>query len=121
MIRPEQLVQIARMAHQANNIYRASLGESIESWSEASSATRSSAIDGVQARLSGAVQNPVQAHERWLARKVAEGWTYGPEKDEQKKTHPCCLPYFELPEPQRYKDMLFVAIVDGAAALLDDP
>ena len=43
--------------------------------------------------------------------KQAHGWKYGPEKDPQAKTHPCIVPYDKLPDEQRDKSRLFVAIV----------
>lgn len=118
-VKPEQIEGIARLAHHINSIYRHSLGESVESWLVSSDATRASAIDGVRARLSGKTRSPEESHQNWYAFKEAEGYTYGPEKDEQKKTHPCFLPYDKLPEAQRIKDTLFMAVVDGAAALLE--
>ena len=54
---------------------------------------------------------PEQNHDNWLALKKSEGWTYGPVKDVVNKTHPCMLPYNELPKEQRVKDALFCAIV----------
>jgi ryanodine receptor 2 len=33
-----------------------------------------------------------------------EGWTYGPERDGQAKTHPCLVPYDELPEDEKEYD-----------------
>ena len=47
------------------------------------------------------------SHESWLAFKEADGWVYGKVKDEVLKTHPCYVPYDELPEAQKFKDTLF--------------
>ena len=35
------------------------------------------------------------------------GWVYGPTKDAATKTHPCCVPYTELPPIQKVKDAYF--------------
>ena len=40
-------------------------------------------------------------------------WSYGEVKDAEAKTHPCLIPYDQLPEFQKAKDKLFVAIVDA--------
>jgi hypothetical protein len=56
-------------------------------------------------------------HGQWMALKEIEGWTYGPIKDEQLKTHPCMVPYADLPEHQKVKDHLFSAIVDTLKVL----
>ena len=43
-------------------------------------------------------------HEVWAQNRMNEGWTYGPERDDSKKTHPCLVPYEELPESEREYD-----------------
>ena len=40
-------------------------------------------------------------HEVWAAGRLADGWTFGPERNDKKKTHPCMVPYKELPESER--------------------
>jgi hypothetical protein len=47
----------------------------------------------------------------WLAEKTKTGWKYGPEKDPEKKEHPCFVPYDQLPAEQKMKDHIFLAIV----------
>lgn len=42
-------------------------------------------------------------HERWMADKLSRGWTFGP-RDDAARTHPCLIPYDELPEVERRKD-----------------
>jgi hypothetical protein len=43
-------------------------------------------------------------HENWASRRIAEGWTYGPERDDQKKTHPSLVPYEQLSESEKEYD-----------------
>lgn len=43
-------------------------------------------------------------HAVWAARRRAEGWTYGPVRDEAKKKTPCLVPYEELPEIEKDYD-----------------
>ena len=43
-------------------------------------------------------------HEVWSQRRMAEGWTYGPVRDEKALRHPCLLPYAELSENERDYD-----------------
>ncbi len=44
-------------------------------------------------------------HEVWAAGRIADGWTYGEKRDDEKKTHPCLLvPYEELPESEKEYD-----------------
>jgi hypothetical protein len=44
------------------------------------------------------------AHEVWAQRRIAEGWRYGPRRDEDKKTHPSLVPYKDLPESEKDYD-----------------
>lgn len=43
-------------------------------------------------------------HEVWARNRIAEGWTYGPVRDDAKKQHPCLVPYDELPESEKDYD-----------------
>jgi hypothetical protein len=45
--------------------------------------------------------------------KLEAGWVWGPVKSSENKTHPCLVPFEELPEFQKKKDKLFCAIVDA--------
>ena len=44
------------------------------------------------------------AHDHWAKQRIAEGWTYGPQRDDARKKHPCLVPYEELPEGEREYD-----------------
>ena len=103
--------KIARIAHEVNRAYCASLGDmSQPAWEDAPDWQRSSAVAGVKAHANGGL-TPEQSHESWLEQKRAEGWKYGPVKDPERKEHPCFVPYSELPAEQRTKDYLFGAVV----------
>lgn len=43
-------------------------------------------------------------HEVWAHNRLNDGWTYGPERNDTLKTHPCLVPYDELPERERDYD-----------------
>ena len=103
---------IARIVHEANRAYCKTLGdESQLPWDEAPAWQQASAVGGVDGIRSGRITTPEQSHESWLAEKRHDGWKYGPAKDPEKKEHPCCVPYAELPPEQRLKDAIFFAIV----------
>lgn len=109
--------QIARVAHEANRAYCASLHDFTQvAWDDAPDWQRGSAISGVAFHREHPEATPEQSHESWLAIKREEGWTYGPVKDPARKLHPCFLKYAELPEDQRRKDALFLAIVRSLLA-----
>lgn len=43
-------------------------------------------------------------HENWAAARLREGWTYGPERDDEKKRTPCLVPYADLSEEEKEYD-----------------
>lgn len=44
------------------------------------------------------------AHEIWAQQRLADGWRLGPARDDEKKRHPCLVPYEELPESEKIYD-----------------
>lgn len=44
------------------------------------------------------------AHDIWAKKRIAEGWRYGPKRDDIKKEHPCLVPYEQLPESEKQYD-----------------
>lgn len=103
---------IARVCHEANRAYCASIGDhSQKPWEEAEEWQRASAKAGVEFAVSNPGAHASAQHDAWMADKIRDGWVFGPKKDAQKKTHPCLVAYSELPEAQRKKDSLFQAIV----------
>ena len=45
-----------------------------------------------------------QQHDVWAQSRIEQGWTYGPERNDQLKHHPCLLPYEELPDVEKAYD-----------------
>src|SRR5271169_1849838 len=43
-------------------------------------------------------------HENWAKLRIAEGWHYGPHRDDQQKEHPNLVPYEQLPESEKQYD-----------------
>jgi ryanodine receptor 2 len=43
-------------------------------------------------------------HEVWAETRIQQGWTYGTERDDAQKHHPCLVPYEELPEEEKEYD-----------------
>jgi hypothetical protein len=43
-------------------------------------------------------------HKRWMKEKREMGWTYAPIRDNEKRLHPCLLPYGKLPPKEQEKD-----------------
>lgn len=43
-------------------------------------------------------------HEVWSETRIKQGWTYGKQRNDELKTHPCLVPYEELPEEEKEYD-----------------
>ena len=43
-------------------------------------------------------------HEIWAETRINQGWTYGEQRDDELQTHPCLVPYEELPEDEKEYD-----------------
>jgi hypothetical protein len=44
------------------------------------------------------------AHDHWARRRMAEGWTFGPVRDDAARKHPNLVPYGELSEAEKEYD-----------------
>ena len=44
------------------------------------------------------------AHEIWAQQRLAEGWKYGPLRNDAVREHPCLVPYDDLPESEKEYD-----------------
>lgn len=60
-------------------------------------------------------QLAANAHEVWSAARLAQGWTWGPVRDDALKQHPCLVPYDQLPESEKLLDR---NAVSGALAAI---
>lgn len=48
------------------------------------------------------------AHEVWAQKRIEDGWTPGPQRDDTQKKHPCLVPYEQLPESEKEYDRALV-------------
>ncbi len=57
-------------------------------------------------------------HEVWAAKRIADGWSWGPRRDDHRKQHPCLVPYDDLPESEKSYDRTVVEETIKAAIAL---
>lgn len=43
-------------------------------------------------------------HEVWAETRINQGWSYGEQRNDELKTHPCLVPYEQLPESEKEYD-----------------
>lgn len=114
LVKKNRITTIAMACHEANKVWCMSEGDySQKHWNEAEEWQRDSAIKGVEFRLNNPDAKHDTQHNAWMADKINDGWGYGITKDAEKKTHPCIVPFEQLPLFQQKKDALFCAIVDA--------
>jgi hypothetical protein len=66
-------------------------------------------IDTAKVKLGGELLELTErlaenAHDHWARRRLAEGWTFGPVRDEPAKKHPNLVPYDQLTEAEKEYD-----------------
>lgn len=45
-------------------------------------------------------------HDQWSMTRHAQGWVYGPKRDDDKKHHPCLVPFDKLTEEEKVYDVV---------------
>lgn len=112
---------VAIICHEANrNLCEIQGYFSQKAWGAAADWQKESAEKGVEYAIANP-DGPADAqHNAWMADKVKDGWVYGEVKDPEKKTHPCIVPFEQLPPMQQAKDHLFKAIVNSLAPFITE-
>ncbi len=113
-ISPEQVDRIAQVAHAAIRAHQVAHGQKPHpEWTDAEEWMRESSRDAVRAALED--PTPGAQHTRWMEERKAQGWTYGPERDDQKKHNPNMIDYEELSLFEKQKDMIIIALAQALA------
>lgn len=64
-------------------------------------------LDGIQLsdELNGLVEAMAKnVHDVWAQSRMDQGWTYGPERNDALKHHPCLVAYEDLPDVEKAYD-----------------
>ena len=108
----KKIENIAEICHEANRVWCKQNGDDSHlDWLSAPQWQKDSSMNGVMFVMAEPDAADSAQHDAWMADKIKNGWTYGPIKDGDAKTHPCIVPFDALPEFQKVKDRLFRAIV----------
>ena len=55
--------------------------------------------------LNGLIEKMAKnVHEVWAQNRMEQGWTYGVERSDSLKQHPCLIPYDDLPDEEKAYD-----------------
>ena len=114
-----QIEAIARTVHEALRGWISAHGQpALPPWSRAAKWMKESTRESVRF----AIENPdaphSHQHDQWMAQKERDGWVHGPVKDADAKTHPMMIPYEDLPDFEKRKDVLVRAIAIGMSEKL---
>jgi len=110
--------QIARVCYEANRAHCMNIGDHSKStWDLAQKWVKEGLEQAVIEVLEDPNRPPETNHERWMAVKEEAGWKHGPVVAPDLKEHPCMLPYDQLPDSEKIKDSLFLAIVNALKPL----
>lgn len=110
-------LEIARICHEVNRAWCEFNGDTSQpTWDDAPDWQRTSAINGVIFHQQNPAAGDSASHDSWMAEKVNAGWVYGEVKDADASppTHPCIVPFDQLPADQQFKDRLFHTIVHAS-------
>lgn len=116
MDRAHAITVIAQAVHESIRAYQAALGERASPPWEQAGEMQQWSRDAVEFALSH--PTPGAQHEEWISAKRRDGWTFGPTKDLAKKTHPSLVPFDQLPESEKAKDAMLIAVVQALARVL---
>lgn len=110
------IADIARVCHEAVRALQMVTGDPRPSarWEE--TGDHASSLRSVRLLLGAA--DPTALHADWVLAMLADGWVHGEEKNPAAKTHPCLVPFSELPWEQQAKDYLYSDIVRRLAPYL---
>jgi hypothetical protein len=103
--------EIAEACHELNRVLMRFSGTPVDPpWADIT--WQESAIADVAAARADPGLTPERMHEDWVTRKVVAGWTWGPVRDPERKTHPCIvLGYDDVPLRERVKDTAWLALI----------
>lgn len=111
-----KITNIAIVCHEANLAWCHLNDDYIQPhWGDAPQEQIDTTIDCVLFALAYPDAKPEDGHNNWMMNMTIYGWVYGEVKDTVAKTHPCMVPFDQLPEWQQKKDKLFLAIVRALA------
>ena len=92
-----------------------------EPWGQRDEKFRTQFLEVID-RMMGAMRSgsPEELHGGWVQAYVDMGWTYGPVRDVDAKTHPDMVPFALLGREEQDKDAVFIALCEIARQWIYD-
>ena len=112
MISQKLLYILAESCYEATKVISEQiLSEEKKEWKLVDSDDKAKLLNAVNRAIEKRITDPSVSHGEWITDMIKDGWQYGEKYDEVKKTHPCMIPYDQLPVGQQTKDYIFLAIL----------
>ncbi|MEO1321835.1 MAG: RyR domain-containing protein [Pseudomonadota bacterium] len=110
------LEPIARVVHSAIRTWSTAHGQpDLPDWKMAPDWMKESTFASIRFVLENPEADAGAQHVQWMEQRQAQGWRYGPVRDEEEMTHPMLVPFEQLPIMEQKKDDLVTAIVKALA------
>ena len=101
--------QLARICYMLQYEVHLALGDPLPHWDDTGEDQHHVWIDTVRMLLIGST--PAQVHDHWCEGMTGRGWTYGPERDQARQTHPMIRPLHELTLLEQAKEKIAQATI----------
>lgn len=112
MVSQKMLYLLAEACHEAVKIVSEQiLSEDKKEWKLISSEDKSRLINAIRRTIDEKITDPAVAHGNWIVDMEKDGWKQGEEFSNENKTHPCMVPYDQLPTGQQTKDYIYLSIL----------
>ncbi len=113
-ISEEDILKISVVMHETVRAFQKANGQTpAPPWRQAPKWMRTATRDAILFRIENPDAPSSAQHDQWMRDKTRDGWIYGIIKDADAKTHPLMVPYDELPDVERRKDALVIAVINA--------
>ena len=92
-----------------------------EPWNERDEAFQHQFVEIIERQMGETRSgSPEELHGGWVQAYIDMGWTYGPVRDAEAKTHPDMVPFDQLEPREQAKDAVFIALCEIARKWIVD-